>query len=439
MAFSTEENLQSNASRPSAPIHWPSLWQFGLSLLAALLLWALGLGIWLMAINNSLSTVYLGDSSEALPMLLMGSGILFAGVLLLPSAGFALLRLLKKPNILPVRLPEAGWLALALPLALGIGYTVSRLNALTWLLLPPLHLIALTTGVLLLLLIGARRLPLGAAQRAWGIFGSGLVLAPALSLLLEMIALLGGALFLGLYLSRDPAVFDLLRNYAQPLSFSLEPSDELIAQLTPHLLQPGVLFLSGLFGAVLVPLIEETLKPIGLWLIARRSLTPAEGFVAGMLSGAGYALFENFALGAGAGEGWALLVIARIGTSAIHILTAGLTGWALTLAWREGRYLRLAAAFFTAVALHALWNGLVLLTLLPTLLPAENPFPAALTRLGMAAPLVLLLIVAGSFGLLRVFNLAVRRAIIPPALPPTEAANSTNKENPSDGNTLVSD
>jgi RsiW-degrading membrane proteinase PrsW (M82 family) len=439
MVISAHENSQPNASQASVPIHWPSLWQFGLSLLAALLLWALGVGILLMVLNNSLSAVDLGNSSDVLPMVLMGSGILFTGVLLLPSAGFALLRLLHKPNTLPVWQPRAGWLALALLLALVTGYAVSRLNALTWLLLPPLHLAALSTGVLLLLLIGTRRLPLGPAQRAWGIFGSGLVLAPAFSLLLEMIALFWGALFLGLYLSRDPAVFDLLRNYAQPLSFSLEPSDEVIAQLTPRLLQPGILFLGGVFGAVLVPLIEETLKPIGLWLIARRSLTPVEGFVAGMLSGAGYALFENFALGAGAGEGWALLVIARIGTSAIHILTAGLTGWALTLAWREGRYLRLAAAFFTAVALHALWNGLVLLILLPTLLPAENPFPAALTQLGMAAPLVLLLILAGSFGLLRVFNLAVRRAIIPPAPPPAEAENSSNKENPSDGNTLVSD
>jgi RsiW-degrading membrane proteinase PrsW (M82 family) len=85
-------------------------------------------------------------------------------------------------------------------------------------------------------------------------------------------------------------------------------------------------------------------------------LTPVEGFTAGLLSGAGYALFESLALASG-GEQWAALVFARIGTAGIHILTTGLTGWALVLAWRRRRFLRLAATYVFVVSVHGVWNA----------------------------------------------------------------------------------
>jgi hypothetical protein len=51
-----------------------------------------------------------------------------------------------------------------------------------------------------------------------------------------------------------------------------------------------------------------------------------------------------------------------MGTGLLHILTAGLTGWALALAWSHRRYLRLVVIFFCAVLLHSIWNGLALVT-----------------------------------------------------------------------------
>ncbi len=39
----------------------------------------------------------------------------------------------------------------------------------------------------------------------------------------------------------------------------------------------------------IVPLIEEILKPIALWSLVGKDLTDQEGFVAGLLSGAGFA------------------------------------------------------------------------------------------------------------------------------------------------------
>jgi hypothetical protein len=50
-----------------------------------------------------------------------------------------------------------------------------------------------------------------------------------------------------------------------------------------------------------------------------------------------------------------------MGTGVIHILTSGLTGWALALAWRERQYLRLGLVYLGVALIHGLWNGLTLL------------------------------------------------------------------------------
>jgi RsiW-degrading membrane proteinase PrsW (M82 family) len=165
---------------------------------------------------------------------------------------------------------------------------------------------------------------------------------------------------------------------------------------------PAVIFSVIIFGAVIVPLIEELIKPVGVWLLAGRRLTPAEGFAIGALSGAGYALVESLFLGSG-GQEWAFVVLARLGTSAVHILTAGLMGWALVTAWTQSRYIRLAAIYLLAVLIHGLWNGLTIASVFANMsqtLPASagsfsqigSVIPYALASLAGAAFLTILLI-----------------------------------------------
>ena len=84
----------------------------------------------------------------------------------------------------------------------------------------------------------------------------------------------------------------------------------------------------------------------------------------------------------------------------IHILTTGLTGWALALAWTENRYIRLAVTFLTAVVIHGLWNGLVILSIIPEFLPADTNYPQSLINIGTAAPLGFIILVIGGFILL---------------------------------------
>jgi hypothetical protein len=147
-----------------------------------------------------------------------------------------------------------------------------------------------------------------------------------------------------------------------------------------------------------------------------------------------------------------MVVVARMGTSLIHILTAGLTGWALTLAWGEKRYLRLALSYLAAVALHALWNGTVILTAIVELVGDDFKIPGFLTAVATGASVIFAILILGCFVLLLVFNRALKRsqsfgqvqptisdypagyaiptegAIIPPAQPQTVAESYSEKE-----------
>lgn len=149
------------------------------------------------------------------------------------------------------------------------------------------------------------------------------------------------------------------------------------------------------FVSVLVPLIEEALKPIGVWLMADRLQTPADGFAMGILSGAGYALFENLGISVSTGTEWAQILTARIGTSLVHVLSTGLVGWALVSAWRERKFLRLGGIFALAIFLHGTWNALSILSTGNALLAplAENPTSALSASMASYVGMGLLVII----------------------------------------------
>jgi RsiW-degrading membrane proteinase PrsW (M82 family) len=162
----------------------------------------------------------------------------------------------------------------------------------------------------------------------------------------------------------------------------------------------------------MVPLIEEALKPLGLWLLARRSLSPAEGFAIGLLSGAGFALTESLGY-ASAGlqaesQGWAIIVLARAGTAMMHITTAGMVGWGMASAWSKKGIYRLVIGYLGAVLIHSLWN---MITVGVGIVAVQSlPSPALLGSVQ--------LVCAGGLGLLLLalfiwVNRALRHAIIP--------------------------
>jgi RsiW-degrading membrane proteinase PrsW (M82 family) len=351
---------------PQTSLHWPSVFQFGLSLLAFITLFTFSASLAALGLLQVFNTaIFVYDTT---PIFLMSAGTALSSFLLLPSAWYALLRLIGRPaaavgrlGLVARRLTRPATLVFLIFLVVLLGDYVSRSDLPDWLGLPLVHGLAVGLPVLLLAYLGWRGLPTGSLQRSWGVFASGLVLGPALTLVAELLAILSLALLGILYVSLRPDLAQELIALGDQMEQFRETPDLALALIGPYLSQPAIIFVVFSFTAGLVPLIEELFKPVGVWLLAGRRLTPAEGFVAGVISGAGFALFENLAF-TSTGTEWTTSVTLRMGTGLLHILTAGLTGWALALAWSHRRYLRLVVIFFCAVLLHSIWNSLALVT-----------------------------------------------------------------------------
>ncbi len=169
------------------------------------------------------------------------------------------------------------WWILALPLVVLVGHFVASHPKIAWLGLPILHPLAIGIPTIWLLYFAIRRLPLGSSQRMWGVFDSGLTLGPFLIFVLESLVGLAFLMVLVVYLYSQPGMMDKILQLSSLLEQGRSP-ETLIEDLRPVLVRPVVIFGILLFGAVAVPIIEEALKPIGVWLLFGRK-TDARGGV----------------------------------------------------------------------------------------------------------------------------------------------------------------
>lgn len=392
-------------------IHWPSVLQLGFSLLGISILWS---GAFILVLIGLIQLLLPAEArgNSTIPILLGSSGVMI-GLLLVPSVVYPVQRLLGHR---PYRLvPTSPWLRptlliFALPLLLLAGWWISQQGAALQLILPIFHVPAIGIPILWLSYLAVRDLPLGSPQRAWGLLGSGSVLAPLFILFAEILVLLAGVITWSIWMSGQPGMLDELSILAERLR-QAGNSPQLIAHIiSPYLKDPLVIFSAFTFAAVIVPLIEEAIKPLGVWFLAGSRLTPAEGFTAGILCGAGYALVESLTLSADSGNDWVSLVFARIGTAVVHILTSGLTGWALASAWREKRYFRLGVTYLGAVLLHGLWNGLTMLIVIADLsLPAAQLGQDLLSQAYQIVPYGLVGLAIAGLATLLWINVRLRR------------------------------
>ena len=311
---------------------------------------AILLGSMMQAVQNGLQLF--SSLVELVPIAV----IFLIGMLLLPSTIYSFRRILGKEPV-PFKISHRWGLTIFFfpPMLAAGGWAVA--NGPGW-----LALSALLLGTLLLvawlLWIALRDLQPGSAQRAWGAFGSGLAATPALAFILEAIGLVAVILLLTVYVEVNPALADAV-NALQ--NVSAENPDQLVQSLAPFFNDPFVLFSILISLSFFVPLIEELLKPLAVYLLMGRKLSEAQGFALGALSGAGYALVENLTLNTQP-ETLFLVAVARIGASAMHIFTAALSGYALVRAKNTKRILPLLGILALNITLHGLWNGMVLLS-----------------------------------------------------------------------------
>jgi len=265
--------------------------------------------------------------------------------------------------------------------------------------------------------LGRVRLAGGSAKRQWGIFSFSTFLTLPIILVMEVIVLGFGFLFGVLWLVQQPEFAPYLIQFGSSSGFDPAEWENLVLDLLPLLSRPGVLAVLAGVAALVVPMIEEMLKPLGVWLLHKREPTPAEGFTIGLICGAAFALLESLFSISAVMPGERLFVITgRLGTGLLHIFTAGINGWALAATWRDGKFRRVAVTYVLSVLIHGAWN---LFALLLGLHLAGDVFPSIVdTAWSQAAvwllPGITIFLLLG----LVAFNLYLRRSFTPSPLPP---------------------
>jgi len=260
----------------------------------------------------------------------------------------------------PFALWQVGLVIVTTGIGVGVGglVTLAEMEWLNWLFLPLLTLLVIVPPIVVFYGLGSRGLTAGPRWRFFAIFGLSLTAGPFLMIVTEMVLLLVIVIVGLTYLATTQP--DLIQEITQFASVVRQTTDEdtLLGLLAPYLSSPVLIGLGLTYIAMLVPLIEELFKPLAVWLFARQIDSPAQGFVLGMLSGTAFGLFESLSASAEGNTGWAVVVAARSGTSLLHMTTSALMGWGIASAFKEKKIGRLAAAYFTAVLIHGVWNAL---------------------------------------------------------------------------------
>lgn len=266
--------------------------------------------------------------------------------------------------------------------------------------------------------LGRLRLSNGSAQRQWGLFVFSTYVSLPVIIIVEIIVLGFGVLFGALWLIQQPEFAPILSQFGDPFIFDPAALEYLSFDFLPLLTRPGLIAVVGAFVVLIIPLLEELLKPLGIWLLHKRNLTPVDGFTIGMICGAAFAVLESlFSISAVMPGERMFVMVGRIGTGLLHIFTAGINGWALASTWQDSKYIRVGITYFASVIVHGTWN---LFAMLLGLHMVGNELPQIVDpRLsGIAVwflPLLTMVLLISMIG----FNLHLRRQPAPPPIPQT--------------------
>jgi hypothetical protein len=346
--------------------HVPSLLSSLLFILGA----ALGLSVAVLMGVVALSRFLTGgnvDARETIILAIAG----FEGLLLLGAAFVSIQKFLQRPSAetdssFTISVRQVAACIFVAGIALLIGHQIVINQTINWLLLPILTLVAVILPILILLGLGIRKIPLGTRWQSWNVFGLAMTIVPFILFFLEIFAMvLILLLAVGIIASQPSLVFEMERLSQQIYLLGPDP-EEMLELLAPIVTRPGVIATALIYFAVLVPLMEEFIKPLGVWFFANQLSSPAQGFALGALSGSAYALIETLGVSIQTAD-WAALLLSRIGTGILHVTASALMGGAIAFAVRERRYLRLLGTYLVSVSLHGLWNALAIFYTFSTL------------------------------------------------------------------------
>ncbi len=344
----------------SSQTHLPSLLSSLLFIVAAMLFFSVA---FIMGVT-AISTLLTGKNIQAQQTIILVVSA-FEAVILLAAAFISIQRFRNQPfaekeSSFNIAAWQIVFSLLATAIVVFIGYQIGANGSFNWLLLPALTVPAVALPIFILLGLGIRGIPLGERWQTWSVFGIAMTLAPFILIFLEVFVLFVVVIFVAAFLASQPDFVTQVERLSRQI-YQLGPQPEAMQNLLlPYATKPGVIAIALLYFALLVPVMEEIFKPLGVWLFANKLTSPAQGFALGALSGSAYALIETLGVSAQTDE-WASLLLSRIGTGALHITTSALMGAAIFYAFRERRYLRLLGIYLLSISLHGLWNALAIL------------------------------------------------------------------------------
>ena len=339
--------------------HWPSLLILILlgSSAAFVLLISFGLGI------NSIYTLFTNGSDPAGKMI-SSFAFGFEFVVLLLCSWFILQKTMGREQAdHPFKLPFASWQifpilgSVVFTVLIGGGIAFTEIKWLTWFILPISTLLVIVPPIWLLFGIGTNGIEISPRWQVFSVLGLSMTIGPVIMIVLETILLLAviiaGIVILAI---QKPDLFQEIVSLGQRVQGETNP-DIILGLVAPYIATPAVIATLLGYIAVFVPLIEELLKPLAVWIFAKKIESPAQGFAMGMLSGAAFALIESLNASGDGSTSWPIIVSVRAGTSLLHMTASGLVGWGIVSAFREKKVLRFFAAYFSAVAIHGIWNA----------------------------------------------------------------------------------
>ena len=254
--------------------------------------------------------------------------------------------------------PRWVWVSfLVFPLAVLAGQSVLRLDLLPPLIFPPLHVVAAVLPPLTVIALVSKTLG-GTSRQRDVVFqtSSGAFLSTFLAFTLEFAFVLGLLLTILTFVALQSGGLEQIQALAARLQ---DPTWlENPAELASMAVSPLVLASAFLVFAIVVPLIEEAVKTVGVGLMAYRRPRLSQAFLWGLAGGAGFALAEGLLNSIGGLDAWALTVSARVGATLVHCFTGALMGLAWYAVLTDRRWGRALGLYAVSVGIHGLWNAL---------------------------------------------------------------------------------
>ena len=292
-------------------------------------------------------------------------------------------------------LPPALLAVPAFALVLAVGALVMAMDKPLAAAMPPLHLLAAVLPGIALVGLAARgglgwRDP--GCRPTWRqvLLAIGFTMAVATMLASLAETLLDGGILVGFLASKGAF---------EGAATSTEVTD-VLKRFEDFLSNREQLALALLTVAVVPPLVEETAKGLGVRLLISPHSSQTTAFVLGVVAGVSFGTVEALLYGLGgfgdSGTDWWSLMLMRAGSTATHALASGLVGlgWYQVLA--RGKPLTGFLHYAAAVALHGLWNALIVLVGSRLVIPWEGLSDSDLVLVVYAimAPVALLVLAA---------------------------------------------